>query len=210
MKSTRERILQTLLENPRTSINDLAQAVGINPISVRHHLSSLQMVGLVKSEEEHHGVGRPRLLYSLTDNGQEHFPTRYYRITNQILEELKKVVPEDTIQQIFANMATKIASNTKVQASTHPIHEKLNILQEFLSKEGFMVEWDEDEDNYYIHEITCPYFHIGQNHPEVCTMDQTIISTVLNIPAKKITCILNGDQQCSFVIPRPTLENKNE
>ncbi len=210
MKSTRERILQTLLENPRTSINDLALAVGINPISVRHHISSLQTVGLVIGEEEHHGVGRPRLLYSLTDNGQEHFPTRYYRLTNQILEELKKIVPEDTIQKIFVNLATKIARDTKVQASSHSIQDKLNILQEFLSKEGFVVEWDEDEENYYIREITCPYFQIGQKHPEVCTMDQTIISTVLNIPAKKITCILNGDQQCSFVIPRPILESKNE
>ena len=66
MSSTRDRILQTLLRQPRRTINDLAEAVGINPISVRHHLTSLQVEGLVTSEEERHGVGRPRLLYALT------------------------------------------------------------------------------------------------------------------------------------------------
>ena len=47
MKSTRDRILQTLLRRPRTTINELAEAVGINPISVRHHLTNLQVEGLV-------------------------------------------------------------------------------------------------------------------------------------------------------------------
>ena len=43
MKSTRDRILQSLLRKPRSTINELAEAVGINPISVRHHLTNLQM-----------------------------------------------------------------------------------------------------------------------------------------------------------------------
>ena len=47
MNSTRDRILQTLLRQPRTTINELAEAVGINPISVRHHLTNLQVEGLV-------------------------------------------------------------------------------------------------------------------------------------------------------------------
>ena len=46
MKSTRDRILQTLLRQPRRTINELAEAVGINPISVRHHLTNMQVEGL--------------------------------------------------------------------------------------------------------------------------------------------------------------------
>jgi predicted ArsR family transcriptional regulator len=51
MKSTRDHILQTLLRQPRTTINELAETVGINPISVRHHLTNLQVEGLVSTEE---------------------------------------------------------------------------------------------------------------------------------------------------------------
>jgi len=69
MKSTRERILQSLLSHPNSTINDLAEAVGISPISVRHHLTSLQAENLVAAEEERHGVGRPRLVYILTEKG---------------------------------------------------------------------------------------------------------------------------------------------
>ena len=47
MKSTRDRILQTLLDKPHSTINELAEAVSINAISVRHHLTSLLLEGLV-------------------------------------------------------------------------------------------------------------------------------------------------------------------
>ena len=67
MKSTKDKILQTLLRKPKITINELAEAVGINPISVRHHLTNLQMEGLIAADEERHGVGRPRLVYSLTE-----------------------------------------------------------------------------------------------------------------------------------------------
>jgi len=61
MTSTREKILNTLLTKQRCTNNELANIVGINPISVRHHIDKLEASGLVTSEEERHGVGRPRL-----------------------------------------------------------------------------------------------------------------------------------------------------
>ena len=84
-KNTRERVLRTLLARERCTINELAEAVEINPISVRHHIVKLEAEGLVTSEEERHGVGRPRRLYFLTEGGHEQFPTRYIRLTMRLL-----------------------------------------------------------------------------------------------------------------------------
>jgi predicted ArsR family transcriptional regulator len=62
------------------------------------------------------------------------------------------------------------------------------------------VEWEKAKDGYHIHEITCPYFQIGQNHPEVCTVDQTLISRMLAVPANKVQCILDGNAHCTYVV----------
>jgi len=88
-KSTRDRVLQTLLRKHRCTINELADVVDINPISVRHHIAKLQAEGLVTSEEERHGVGRPRQVFFLTEAGLERFPTRYMRLAIRLLEQLK-------------------------------------------------------------------------------------------------------------------------
>lgn len=209
MKSTRERILQTLLGNPRATISDLADAVGINAISVRHHLTSLQAEGLVAADEERHGVGRPRLVYILTEQGLERFPTRYLRLTNRLLDQLKESLPAPVVNKIFTEIAVDMASSVKREARSMNIEERLDLIQRLLAEEGFSVQWEKQGSQYHINEITCPYYHVGQSHPEVCTVDQTLISAVLEIPAEKINCVLRGDTHCTYVIPEISTKAEN-
>jgi DeoR family suf operon transcriptional repressor len=200
-KSTRERVLQTLLIRERCTINELAIAVDINPISVRHHITKLQADGLVGSAEERHGVGRPRRLYFLTEEGRERFPTRYLRLTLRLLDQLKGTLPQPMVTRLFAQMAENLAADYESELIGLPIEERLNIVTHLLSSEGFTVDWVRQGDTYQIRESNCPYYHIGQNHPEVCSVDQTLISTVLSVPAEKIKCMLQGDSNCTYMVP---------
>ena len=201
IKSTRERILQTLRNNPRMTINDLAEAVGINAISVRHHLTSLQAEGLISAEEERHGVGRPRLVYVLTEKGLERFPTNYLRLTSRLLDQLKETLPAPMVSRLFSQMADDLVEGQADRLANLSLEEKLDLIKELLSREGFGVEWERQGDAYHIKELTCPYYHIGQNHPEVCAVDQNVISNILSIPVEKIQCVLRGDAVCTYVIP---------
>lgn len=200
MKSTRDRILQTLLKKPGSTVNELALAVGINPISVRHHLTNLQVEGLVTAEEERHGVGRPRLVYLLTEHGIERFPTRYLRLTTRLLDQLKSTMPEPMVSKLFLQMASDMAEDYSEQMRGLSMEERLEMAKTLLAEEGFTVEWEKAGEQYQIHEITCPYLQIGQNHPEVCTVDQTLISRMLALPAEKVQCILSGDSKCTYVV----------
>jgi predicted ArsR family transcriptional regulator len=210
MKSTRERILHTLLTHPRSTINDLARAVGINAISVRHHLTSLQADSLVAAEEERHGVGRPRLVYFLTEQGLERFPTRYFRLTNRLLEQLKETLPSATVEKIFSEMAEGIVQERADELAKLTVEQRLDLVKEMLAEEGFSVEWEKKAETYEIHEVTCPYFHVGQSHPEVCTVDQTLISRMLEVPAEKVQCVLRGDSHCTYIIPRQALKGEEQ
>jgi predicted ArsR family transcriptional regulator len=201
-KNTREKVLHILLKNHRCTINELAEVVEINPISVRHHISRLQADGLVASEEERHGVGRPRQIYFLTEAGLEQFPTRYLRLTIRLLEQLKNNLPPKMVDQLFSQMATDLveeyANTAKMQGLT--IEQRLELVHDLLSEEGFDLEWEKKDDQYFIREVNCPYLHVGKNHPEVCLIDQTLISTVLDLPTEKVKCILDGDNQCTYVV----------
>ncbi len=200
MKSTRERILQRLLRSPRSTINELADAVGINPISVRHHLTNLQMEGLVEAEEERHGVGRPRLVYFLTENGLERFPTRYLRLTTRLLSQIKEKLPDAVVGELFKEVATGLADQHEEQLRGLSVEERLETVKVLLAEEGFVVEWEKKNDEYHIHEITCPYLQVGQNHPEICAVDETLISRMLSVPALKTQCILSGASHCTYVV----------
>jgi predicted ArsR family transcriptional regulator len=200
MKSTRDRILKTLLTHPNATISDLADAVNINTISVRHHLTNLLADGLIVASEIRHGVGRPRLVYSLSESGQENFPTRYMNLSNLLLAQLKKTLTQDEIKDIFTKIAQTIANDQIEKTKSLTFEEKLDFLKNSLAAEGFMVEWEKSDSGYMIHEISCPFYHVGQLHPEVCILDQTLITSILSIPTEKVLCVLNGDQHCTYLV----------
>jgi DeoR family transcriptional regulator, suf operon transcriptional repressor len=208
-KKTRERVLKALLTQERCTVNELAEAVKINPISVRHHINRLEIEGLVASAEERHGVGRPRMVYFLTESGRERFPTRYIQLTLRLLEQLKGTMPRAMVNRMFAQMAEEMAAGYQSDLEHLTIEERLDVVTELLSGEGFSVEWERQGEYFQIHEKNCPYFHVGQNHPEVCSVDQTLISTILNVPAQKIQCLLQGDNHCTYIVPHlPVLEEQ--
>ena len=148
--NTRKRVLRALLLSQRRTVNELAEAVDINPISVRHHVTKLEAEGLIQSEEERHGVGRPRLIYSLTNKGMEQFPHRYLQLTLRLLEHLKNNLSEKVLTEIFQDLAEGIADELSqdVDLEDLSLEERLHLLQEVLTAEGFMVNLQEEDGNF--------------------------------------------------------------
>jgi len=200
MNSTRDRILALLLQKPKLSTSEIAAEIGINPISARHHLTNLQMKRIVDTTIEMHGVGRPRMLYYLTDKGLELFPSRYVRLTSRILSGMKDKLSSEVVTELFSEVAKGIANEHSKALEGMDIENRLRYIRDLLKDEGFNIEWEKKGDEYYIHEVTCPYLYISQKHPEVCALDEGIISSMLNLPTHKIECKLMGAENCTFVV----------
>jgi predicted ArsR family transcriptional regulator len=201
MKSTREKILRTLLSSPDSTINELAEAVGINGISIRHHLTSLEADDLVVSSEERHGVGRPRLIYSLTDKGVEKFPTGYLRLTKRVIGALKDNMTSTEIASLFGSIGTEIAQSFEEDLENKPLKERLKILKKIMTREGFTFEYKKNQRSYTLTSFSCPYHQIIREYPELCNIDYQLIAAVLSTRVEIKTCILNGDEFCSFYVP---------
>ncbi|MCJ7717208.1 MAG: helix-turn-helix transcriptional regulator [Anaerolineales bacterium] len=187
-------------------MNELAEAVDINPISVRHHVTKLEAEGLIQSEEERHGVGRPHLVYSLTNKGMEQFPQRYLQLTLRLLEQLKATLSEKVLGDIFQELAEGIAEDMTrgVDLEDLSLEERLHLLQEVLTAEGFMVTLQEENGDFYLVEASCPYHHVGEDYPEICVVDQELIAHFTSTTPKRIECILDGDKQCKYLIEKTT------
>lgn len=200
--TTRNRVLRSLLLNQKRTVNELAESVDINPISVRHHVNKLEAEGLIQSEEERHGVGRPRLIFSLTPKGMEQFPQRYLQLTIRLLEQLKSKLPDKVLGNIFKEVAEGIADDLTrdINLEGLDLKERLELLQEVLTSEGFTVNLQEDEGNIYIVEASCPYHHVGEDFPEICMVDQELIAHFVSSTPQRVECILDGDKQCKYLI----------
>ena len=107
----------------------------------------------------------------------------------------------DQFSHLFSQMANDMTSSYVEQTRKMNVEERLEFIKNLMSEEGFSMEWEKIGDHYHIKEITCPYYLVGQAHPEICTIDQTLISRILDIPVEKIQCVLSGDNRCTFNLP---------
>lgn len=200
MSSTHDEILRTIRAQGRVTVAELAEHTAISPMAVRHHLSTLVAEGLVKSSEVRQGVGRPHLIYALSEAGQERFPARYARLSERLLDELESTLPPHALEEMFTRMAEGMVAEYAARLEGKTTEEKMALLMELLGTEGFLAHWNRTGETISLTEYSCPYLRIGQRHPEVCAIDQTVIQQVLNANVEKTTCVLDGADRCVFVI----------
>jgi predicted ArsR family transcriptional regulator len=203
-QSTREVILHTIKASPESTIDTLAEAADVSPVTVRHHINSLLADGMIEATAVRRKVGRPYFVYTLSENGQELFPKRYVRLTSRLLDELKTRLPDDMVAEIFKGVVQAILADHTGEFETLSMEKRLDYLVAMLGDEGFLSSWEKTADGYKLIEYSCPYISVGHEHSEVCTFDKELMLTVLQMPVQQHSCMLEGASCCEFSL---TTEN---
>ena len=74
-------------------------------------------------------------------------------------------------------------------------------------EEGFEAEVEILEGEILIRELSCPYYRVGQSHPEICLIDEKFIGESLGVPVERILCVLDGDNLCTYSVQfQPQME----
>src|SRR5512132_3038172 len=89
MQSTRQQILEYLQRHGRGTVKELGALLGLTSTGIRQHLTVLERDGLVSAHEERGRVGRPTLVYSLTEEAGARFPKPYDLLAGVLLEEIR-------------------------------------------------------------------------------------------------------------------------
>jgi predicted ArsR family transcriptional regulator len=199
--STRDIILEEIKRTNGATVDELAQTAEISPVTVRHHLNSLQAEGLLETASVRRKVGRPYYVYSLSNKGQELFPKRYVRLSSRLLDELKDRYPDGTISELFNNVVERIADDHRNDFENKSVEKRLDYLVDLLAEEGFLASWELTDNGYKLIEYSCPYISIGQKHHEVCVFDKQLIQIVMDTEIDQHSCMIDGDSCCEFTFP---------
>jgi DeoR family suf operon transcriptional repressor len=200
MKSSREKILYTLLSRQRATINELAEVVGINGISVRHHLVKLQAEGLIAAEEQRHGVGRPRFVYHLTKQGLEKFPTNFLRFVELLLSKLQDVLTPKQLSEVYESIGKEQADSLRSVLEGSTLNDQIKSLSDELGYLGYRLDTQKDGDDLLLRNQNCPYRQIAVSNPEICRVDETMFTELLGRPVSHESCIAKSDPACIYRI----------
>jgi predicted ArsR family transcriptional regulator len=198
--STRRTVLRTLKELGQATVNQLAQAVGIKPVTLRHHLNVLQAEGLLTVEERRQAVGRPIYVYALSQQAEGLFPRPYRLSVGHVLVQIRNSLSPGTMEMLVRLITDGLVEEMREQFSALPFEDRLPRLLEILEQEGFTARLHTTDDGTQLLEYQCPYHPLGQRYPELCRIDETLIREAVNMTVKRGGCLLAGDPSCTFIL----------
>jgi len=198
MKNTREKVLHALAASQTATISQLAEQVAVNPITIRHHLNNLEAENLITRSEIRHGVGRPRMVYRLTEQGAKRFPVSFQRLSENLLGAIKTLYGPDASRKALEIVGMQMAEDYLADLPTGSTEETLKEFARKMALEGFQIQWELRGNLVTIHNSSCPFHQLSQTHPEICQLDHTLFESILKKDLKYKSAIVGGNLDCTF------------
>ena len=202
VKDVRLEMLGIFKERGQATVADLAEAMGRPAVSVRHHLDILRKQGMIRRDgvQQSASRGRPRHTYVLTESASSAFPNRYEGLARELLREMKHNLSPQQVEAFFDRLAAETAGSLAIDPQK-PIEERLAMATRFLSDQGYLAGWEQQNGSgYLLHVFNCPYEGLQSEHSELCNMDLALISRVLQMKVRRVEHAVAGDHRCTYLI----------
>jgi predicted ArsR family transcriptional regulator len=203
MQSTRQQILEYMQRHGRATVKELGALLGLTSTGIRQHLTVLERDGLVDAREERGRVGRPTLVYSLTEQADSLFPKRYDDLAGVILEEIRTVDGNERLQQLLGRVAHRLAEPYEDRVAGLELPERVKETTRIMEEQGCLVDWVEEGGDYFIDEYTCPFPKVAATDRAVCALHVDFVRQLTGGDTRLTRSLLRGERSCTYRI-RPT------
>jgi predicted ArsR family transcriptional regulator len=200
MQSTRQDILDYLRRHRQGCVKELKDLLGLTSTGIRQHLTILERDGLITGSEERGRVGRPALVYSLTEQGDALYPKKYGLLAIMLLEEVKAMAGSQGLQTLLRRVAVRFAEPYLGRMEGKSLPDRVEEVARIIEEEGCLVNTAFEDGNYLIHRYTCPFPNVARVHSGLCALDVEFVRRLIKADARLVSCIVRGDRSCTYRI----------
>ncbi len=211
--TSRLEILKLLYKKPM-GIEEIARLVNLRPITVRHHLQSLEDTGFIESYEKREGtVGRPRAYYRIAKESTiVGYPKRrYLTLSNFMIRTLQLLIGSKRANELLRGVGKNMGESViREIESRHDIKEwspetfRNFFIKGYLEEAGAEPEIVETSKNLIMYRVhNCLFQELAVKMPEtMCDVLHNAfhegVTGAMDGKAKitRLTCKGHGDAYC--------------
>ena len=197
---TRTNIVNLLKINNKMTINEVSAQLDMSPMGVRQHLGNLERDGLVEYSRQKSNRGRPKYIYTLTDQAKGIFPESYKSFAIEILEEAEDIGGKNLVNQLLKQRMESQIKNYKKRLQNKNLNKKIKELAQIRDEEGYMANINKNGDNYALIEYHCPISMIAKKYPYLCETERELFQRTLGVEIKREHHLICGSHKCSYHI----------
>jgi predicted ArsR family transcriptional regulator len=180
------------------SVDDAVAELDLAKTTIRQHLQLLEQYGLVKRRQQRQGRGRPRIMYSLTEQASEFYPDLDAELLRDIIEYLIQQGHLDLVDDFFRErwLRSKKKVLSQAQAAGDTFEVRMKALSAFLSEQGFLPESDLGVNSLSV--CNCPYRSVVDATRLPCRLERELIEELSGQQVERVEYIIDGDARCVY------------
>jgi predicted ArsR family transcriptional regulator len=186
----------------QAGLYDLSKAMKISKMAIHKHLVELQNRGLVESTDIRIGVGRPKMLYSLTSIGKTIFPKSYADIATIAIDFIEQNMGKNSVEAVLRQRQSDLYDKYYLRIKNLDFDHKVKELAKMRDEEGYIAESKKNQKNnsHTLLEYNCPIIMIAEKHWEACYIETDLFEKVLDAKIEVTHRAAKGDSVCKFMI----------
>ncbi len=198
-----EKALLILKKKGPQPVSVIADELDVTKEGARFHLIKLEKEGLVESRSEAKGRGRPKQIWSLTDEGNSRFPDAHADLTANLITMMRDTLGEETVDQVISkhekNMYSKYSEEIDEDAD---LETRIAQLARVRDKDGYMAEYEKDDEGFLLIENHCPICTAAKTCQGFCRAELNIFKAVLgdDVSIERVEHIVKGERRCAYRI----------
>jgi len=203
LNQTQKRMLMYLKMHGAQPAAVLAGEMGLTNEGARQHLMRMMEEGWISSESQSKGVGRPIILYQITAAGFGLFPDAHAELTLQLLTSVKALFGQEGLDRLIQSREQETLKQYQsgVEGMAR-LEDRLDYLVSIRSAEGYMAEWYQDGDLYFLVENHCPICAAATRCQGFCQAELQNFRQTLGegVKVERVEHIVQGARRCAYQI----------
>ena len=194
------------------TVAQLAESLKLSPQAVRRHLDGLRADALIDVRQERHGVGRPSLVFFVTERGEELGGRTYVQLLSRMFRHLEKldvskvsgVSGKQVVEQVFSGIAEEVAADHRSEVRGETLDQRVEEASRALNREGIVDGWEKDGESFHLINGDCPYLKLAEMSDAACSADRHSIELLVGAEVEQTKRIVDGAPCCEYIVrPQP-------
>ncbi|MBU7028539.1 MAG: ArsR family transcriptional regulator [Theionarchaea archaeon] len=199
MCGSRHEILK-ILKRERCTVDELSSKVGISPTAIRQHLTILEGDSLVTRETLKEGIGRPKVIYTITEKAEELFPKFYSWLAECLIEAITGEYGEEKVESLMRQIGIRFSQPYLERVRGKPLEERVCEATDIMNEWGAYASVENDGGDYLLKNYNCSFYKVAQKYPQVCSVHTTFLENLLELNPERIASMAEGNDYCAYQI----------
>lgn len=198
---SQRQLLDLIKKRGSLTLNEAVEITELAKTTLREHFTVLEKDGYLKSTRRREGRGRPKLVYSLTEDGHKLFPSSDDKILRELLHFLKFTGHESLISDFFTHywdIRYEEIRHRIAMSEDQSTGNQIKILESILEEQGFMPEVEIVDNEVKIQECNCPFSETIKETRLPCKLEALFFEKILQADLKRVSHIASGNTSCVY------------